>query len=214
MMVRLGLVLLLIASNSFGQQTSNLNENGALNLYMNGGWSFGFPAVRAAVAVPGQGSAISPEKKTLPAVGVGATVRAWKFLVPYADFTVIDTGKAYAQVGSLRSEVQADTYNFHGGIRLIGTKSKFRPYVQFGGGVLNQSLKGNFIEAGRSSPVSASGSASSFNYGGGFQLFVGRKWGSTFGFDGFHVNKPLIGAGQNYSKLHFGIFYQTKSSVE
>jgi len=80
-------VLLLIASNAFGPQTSNLNENGAVNPYMNGGWSFGFPAVRAAVAVPGQGSAISPEKNTLPAVGAGATVRAWKFLVPCAGFT-------------------------------------------------------------------------------------------------------------------------------
>lgn len=190
------------------------NENGAVNLYVNSGWSFGLPAVRAAATASGVGSAISPEKKSLPAFGIGATVRVWKFVAPFVDLTVIDTGKAFAQVGSLRSEVQADTYDFHGGVRLIGAKGRIRPYAQFGGGVLNQSVKGNFINAGQSTPVSASGSATSLTYGGGVQFFLGRKWGSSFGFDGFHVTKPLIGAGQNYSKVHFGVFYQTKSSIE
>ena len=213
------LMLILLAGHQvFGQTTSQapkpLNEFGALNLNMDGGWSFGFPAVRAAVAVPGVGSAFSPEKKSLPMVNLGVGLRAWKFLMPFADFMVIDTGKAWAEVGSARSEVQADTYTFNGGLRLIGSKGRVRPYVQFGGGTLRQNLKGNFIVSGRSTPVAMNSSFGTVTYGGGLQLFVGRKWGTTMGFDGFHVTQPIYGAGQNFSRLRFGWFYQSKSAVE
>ena len=56
-----------------------------------------------------------------------------------------------------------------------------------------------------------------FMYGGGVQLFVGRKWGSDIGFDGFHVTQPLnalTGWGQNYSRIRIGLFYQTKSAIQ
>ena len=186
--------------------------SGAVQFSSSGGLSLGFPAVRAAVAVPGLGSAVSPEKKTLPAVGVGVSVRAWRYLVPFADFSVIDTGKAFAQVGSLRSEVQADTYALHGGVRLIGVGSRIRPYAQFGGGVLRQDLKGTFYQAGRATPASGSGAAGSVLFGGGVQMFLGPRWGSSFGVDGFRVARPLNGGGQVYSRVHFGLFYQTKSA--
>src|SRR5690242_3261331 len=70
---------------------ASASENGAVMLYTNGGWSFGLPAVRAAVSVAGAGTAISPEKKTLPALGIGVGVRAWRFLAPFAELVVIDT---------------------------------------------------------------------------------------------------------------------------
>ena len=221
--IRLQSLLVLVATALSGLAQSNqpeestkesTSETGAVSFYTSGGWSFGVPAVRAAVSIPKVGSAISPEKKTLPAVGVGMTVTAWKFLVPFVDFSAIDTGKATAQVGSFTSQAQANTYTFNGGLRFVGGHSRLRPYAQVGGGILHQDLKATFYQG--TTPTSASGSASlgTLTYGGGLQYFIGRKWGSTMGFDGFHVNKPLNGAGQNYSMVHFGLFYQTKSAIQ
>jgi hypothetical protein len=208
------LLLGLASANGIAKNQPNVNENGAVSFYATGGWTFGLPAVQASVSVPGIGSATSPEKKTLGAPGFGIGIRAWKFLEPFADFTVIDTGKAYAQVGSFRSDAQADTFTFHGGLRLVGGNSKLRPYALFGGGVLHQNLKGTFSVDGQGTPETATGSAGSLMYGAGIRLFAGHKWGSDIGFEGFHVTKPLNGAGQNYSRVHVGIFYQTKSVGE
>jgi hypothetical protein len=214
------LLLLVVAQVSVFAQSSGpatterpSNENGAATFYTTGGWSFGFPAVRAFVSIPGVGTAISPEKKTLPMLGAGVGVTAWKFLVPFAEFSAIDTGKATAQVGSVQATGQANTFMFHGGLRLIGGHSRLRPYAQFGGGMLHQGLSGAFSVSGNSAPVSGSASVGSVMYGGGLQFFAGRKWGSVIGYDGYHVDRPLNGAGQNYGGFHLGIFYQTKSAV-
>lgn len=136
-----------------------------------------------------------------------------KFLVPFADFTVIDTGKAYAQVGPFRSDAQSNVFAVHGGMRFIGGTSRVRPYAQFGGGVLHENLKATFTVAGLASQRSGSASVGSFLYGGGVQLFASRHFGADVGFDGFRVSQPINGAGQNYSRVHFGVFYQTKSSI-
>jgi len=209
------LFLHLIAVSVFAQtEKPAKTENGAVILYSTAGWSFGVPAVRAFVSIPRVGSAESPLKKTLIAPGFGIGVKVSKYLVPFADFAIIDTGKAYAQVGSVRSDVQADTFTFHGGLRLIGGTSRVRPYAQLGGGVLHQNLKGGFTVAGQSLPVTGSASLGSVLFGGGLQMFAGRKWGSDIGFDGFHLSKPMNGAGQNYSRVRLGVFYQTKSNVE
>jgi hypothetical protein len=202
-----------VAQNQPAQDQPAPNENGAVVFYADSGWSFSLPAVRAAVSIPGVGSAISPEKKTLIAPSFGAGVTAWKFVVPFVDFTVYDTGKATAAVGSLSSQVQADTLSFNAGARLVGGHSKIRAYAEFGGGVLYQNLKGTFYTGGQASPASGSGSTGSVIYGGGMQLFAGRKWGIDFGFDGFHVGRPLNGAGENFSRVRMGVFYQTKSAI-
>lgn len=206
--------LLVFSVGAFGQDQPQNAESGSVNLYTTSGWSFGFPSVRAAVAVPGRVSIISPEKTTLPTYGVGVGVRAWKFLVPFVDFTAIDTGKATAQIGSFSSTAQANTFTFDGGLRLIGARSRVRPYAEFGGGAVHQDLKGNFIVGGVSTPLSGSATVGSFLYGGGLQFFWGRKWGSDIGFDGYRVSQPLNGAGQNFNRVSFGLFYQTKSSVQ
>lgn len=190
------------------------SERGAINFNFNSGWSFGFPAVRAFVSVPRVGTAISPEKSTLPAAGAGLSVRAWKFVVPFVDFMILDTGKATAQVGSLKSEIQANTYSYHGGVRLVGSKSRLRPYIQFAGGAVRQDAKGTFVENGRTSPFTGTGTRGSLLFGGGFQTFLGRKWGSEIGFDGFRLTVPLVGGKQSYSRIHLGFFYQTKPSRE
>jgi hypothetical protein len=204
-----------IAISAFAQnELPKKNENGAVSLYSAAGWTFGLPAIRAAVTIPGVGSAISPLKKTLISPGFGVGVRAWKFLVPFADFSTVDTGKAYAQVGPVRSDAQADTFTFNGGLRLIGSTSRIRPYAQFGGGLIHQDLKGTFTFAGQNTPANAAGSIGSAMYGGGLQVFAGRKWGTDIGFDGFHFNRPMSGGGQNYSRVHIAVFYQTKSAVE
>lgn len=207
------LLPIVIPVAAFAQNQPPANENGAVLFYADSGWSFGLPAVRAAVSIPGVGSAVSPEKKTLIAPSFGVGVTAWKFLVPFVDFTVYDTGKATATVGPLTSQVEADTLSFNAGVRLVAGKSKVRGYAQFGGGVVYQNLKGTFYVSGRATPVSGSASIGSFMYGGGLQLFAGRKWGSDVGFDGFRVAQPFIGAGQNFSRVRVGLFYQTKSVI-
>jgi len=189
------------------------SENGSIILDLNGGWSFGFPAVRASIFTSA-GSAISPEKKFLPAYGFDANVRVWKFLVPFFDLSAIDTGKATASVGAYQATAQANTYALNGGIRFEGSHGRFRPYARFGGGTLRQSLSGNISVGASSVALSGSGSAGEFMYGAGVRGFLGKHWGTDIGFDGYHVDRPLNGAGQNYSRLHFGWFLQSKSSVE
>ncbi len=139
------------------QSTPKL-EGGAVNLYTNWGWSFGLPSVQAMVSVPGVGTAVSPLKKTLPGYELGMSVRAWKFLVPFVEVTGFDTGKAFAQVGSARSDASATTYAVNGGLRLVSSHGRLRPYAQFGGGALFQNLKGSFAVDGAATHWNGTGS--------------------------------------------------------
>ena len=206
---------LLLSTGAFAQteNKSSTSENGAVQFYADSGWSFGLPAVRAAVSVPGVASVISPEKKTLLAPSVGVGVTAWRFVVPFFDFAMYDTGKATATVGNFTSQAQADTMTYIGGVRLVAGKSRARAYAEFGGGGLHQTLKGNFIVSGVSSPVTTAATFGTVMYGGGVQLFAGRKWGTDIGFDGYHLTRPLNGPGQNFARVRIGVFYQTKSAI-
>jgi len=187
------------------------NENGAIQVYGGAGWSFGLPAVQAFVSVQGLGSVSSPNKKTLAAPSFGVTVRAWRFVVPFADFTAYDTGKATASIGSASSTSEATTFSFHGGARFVAGKSRFRGYGEFRAGMLHQSLTATFNLGGQGSSASASDSTRSLMYGGGMQIFAGRRWRSDIGFDAFHTG--VSGPGQNYSRIRIGVFFQTKSTV-
>lgn len=189
------------------------NETGAVTISMDSGVSIGLPAVRAGVAV-GNTTALSPNKTVLPTIGFTTSVRAWKYLAPYLDFNVLDTGKATASVGSVTSTAQANTFTFNGGLRLIGRSSRVRPYVQVGGGLLYQRLTGTLSAAGQSASQSVSGSFGDIVYGAGVQLFAGRKWGATVGFDGYHYTSPINGAGGNSGTIRVGLFYQTKTSIQ
>lgn len=100
------------------------SETGAVSFASSGGWSFGFPSVQA-VAVDGNSAAISPVGETLPTYNFEVGVRAWKFLVPFFDFSVIDTGKATAQSGSASSSGQADTLGVNGGSGSSATSRDF-----------------------------------------------------------------------------------------
>jgi len=205
------LSLILLSLPGMAQTTPASNENGALQVYADGGWSFGLPAVRALASVQGLGSVISPEKKTLAAPSFGVTVTAWKFLVPFADLTVYDTGKATASIGGATATSEASTWSFNGGARFVAGKSRLRGYGEFGGGVLHQTLNGTLTFAGQSTASNISGSFSSVMYGGGMQVFAGRRWGSDIGFDAFHAG--VSGPGQNYSRIRIGVFFQTKSAI-
>jgi hypothetical protein len=204
--------LMLLASVAFAQNptpaTPTASEKGAIMVYADGGWSFGLPAVRAV-----SGSIISPERKTLAAPSFGIGVTAWKFVVPFFDATIYDTGKATATSGVGTSQAQADTATFIGGVRLVAGKSRVRGYGEFGGGVLYQNLKSTFLISGQTLNQTASASVGSFMYGAGLQVFAGRRWGSDIGFDGFHVTQPLTGGSQNFSRIRIGVFFQTKSAI-
>lgn len=211
--VALMLILSAFPFGAFAQNDAPPSENGAILAYLDSGWSFGLPAVRAVVSVPGVGTALSPEKKTLVAPGFGIGVKV-KFLVPYFGLAIYDTGKATAAVGSFRSEVEATTLTYTGGVRLVGGKSRIRGYVNFGGGALYQDLKGTFYVGGSATPAGGSVSLGLFSYGAGLQVFAGKKWGSDIGFDGFRLGQALNGAGQNFSRVRIGIFYQSKSAIQ
>ena len=207
------LSLIVLSVSALAQTPAPQSENGAFNFSLSSGWSFGLPANRAAISVPGGPSAISPEKKTLiaPSFGVGFT--AWRFIVPFFDLTAYDAGKATASVGSFKSEVEGEILTINGGVRLIPGKSRVRPYVEAGGGLLHQKATVTFT----TSSISAShlnGSIGNVMYGGGLQFFAGRRWGADVGFDGFHLMDATAQGAQNFSRIRFGIFFQTKSSVQ
>jgi hypothetical protein len=185
------------------------SENGALSIYGNGGWSFGLPGVYACV-----NTTCSPEKKTLPTLGFGVGVKAWRYLEPFMDFAVIDTGKAYAEQGSLRSEVKSSTFNWHGGLRVVGGNSRIRPYAHFGAGRFHQSVSGNFSFGNERAAGQASGSMGSLLYGGGVKMFLGKRWGTTMGLDAYRLMGDVLTGGKNFSRVHFGMFFQSKSSIE
>ena len=211
------MLLVMVAALGFGQGASEgkkaPSESGAVSLYGAGGWSFGLPAVRAAVAV-GSASAMSPEKKMLAAPSVGVGVRAWKFLVPFVELTAYDTGKATVSVGNYSSQVQADTLSVIGGMRFVAARSTLRAYAELGGGSLYQKMKGNFYSSGTSVSATAAASAGAVMFGGGVQRFIGRHWGSDIGFDVFTLSQQMTSGGRNFARVKLGLFYQTKSSVE
>jgi len=200
---------------SAGQTQKPANENGSILFYGDGGWSFDLPAVRAG-AIFGSTNIISPERTTLASPSFGINVTAWRFLVPFVDFTLYDTGKATASIGPVTSQASATTWSFNGGLRVVAGKSRVRGYAEFGGGLLHANLTTTSTIGTQTTTGSASNSSSSVMYGGGMQVFVGRKWGSDIGFDGFHVSEPfnaLTGTGHNYSRVRIGLFYQTKSAI-
>lgn len=214
MHTKLTLVVCLVSSVPALAQSAPAaaNETGAVNFYFDSGWSFGLPANRA-IAQLGNVTAISPEKKTLVAPSFGVTVTAWKYLVPFFDVGGYSAGKATASVGTVRSEVEGDIWTFNGGLRLVGGRSKVRPYAEFGGGVLYQKptftlTVGNIVST--ANPTTTMGNVM---YGAGLQTFFGRRWGADMAFDGFHAMQSFAQGGQNFSRIRIGIFFQTKSAI-
>ena len=142
-------------------------------------------------------------------------MRAWKLLSPYVDFNFIDTGKATAQVGSVAATAQADTFLFSSGVRLSSQHSRLRPYVQFGGGFLYQSLSASLNLGGGTASDNAKGTVGALNYGAGLQVFAGKRWGFNVDLGGYHFASPLgLTGGSNSAGVRAGFFYQTKSSIE
>lgn len=205
------LAVCLCAGPLAAQETTS--ETGAVNVWISSGWSFGLPANRAVVSVPGVGTAISPEKKTLVAPSFGASVTAWKYLVPFFELGAYDAGKATASVGNFRSQIEGEILTINGGLRVVAGQSKFRPYVQFGGGSVYQKPKITFTSPSGTTTVSQGGSIGNIMYGAGFQSFIGRRWGVDVGFDGFHLTQELAQGGSTFSRVRFGLFFQTKSKL-
>jgi hypothetical protein len=144
---KVGLALLCSAT-IWGQDNSATsappNENGAATFYFSSGASFGLPADQAFV-VASQGSIVSPRKTVLPNVGLGATVRVSRFVVPFVDFTAIDAGKAAAQVGFRAVSDSGQEYVPFQWRSSANRVEIARPaYVQFGGGMLHSRSTATF----------------------------------------------------------------------
>jgi hypothetical protein len=117
------------------------SETGALHFYLDGGGSFGLPANRASVTV-GSVTATSPRKTALGAVGVGAAVTAWRWVVPFVDVTAYDAGTASASVGPVNVTVaDKNTFSTTIGTRLVKGAGSNRAFVQLGGaGSINRRI--------------------------------------------------------------------------
>ena len=97
--------------------------------------------------------------------------------------------------------------------RVIGRGSRFRPYAQFGGGTIHQTLRSTFTVGNQSSTQTASGSIASFTYGTGVQTFIGRRWGAQMEIDGYRLARPMASGGQGYATFRAGFFFQTKPAA-
>jgi hypothetical protein len=216
------------------------SESGAINFYLGGGGvSFGLPANRAIAltsissTVKGKTttttlSAVSPEKSVLYAPSIGASVRAWKFIVPFVDMTVFSRGTATATAGpqTVVLEDTGNTFSVTGGLRLVAGKSRTRGFVEFGRGQLHISQKSTVTgnPSVSSTPFMEAENVGSFMYGAGIQVFTGRRTGFEMAFDGFHLSntvgfsgtslETLQPSGENFGRFRIGFFFQTKSSIQ
>jgi hypothetical protein len=189
------------------------SENGAVSFNLASGWSFGLPANRAIVSVPGGPTAISPEDKTLvaPSFGVGVTVG--RYVMPFFELGAYDAGEATASVGQFTSKISGEILTLNGGVRILGSRSRIRPYAVIGGGVLRQKPTFTFTSPIGSTTGSDSTTIGNFMYGGGVQFFGGRRYGMEVGFDGFVAAQEFAQGGRNFSRFRIGFFFQTKSSL-
>ena len=184
-------------------------ENGAVQFYINYGASFGTPGARAAV-----GNTISPERNRLSAPGAGVSVR-WRYLVPFFELTAMDVGSAWAQVGSVRSEVNgAEAATFHGGVRVESSSSSIRPFAKFSIGTMRETLNEKFIVSGISNSRDITASTGSLYAGGGVDFFFTPRAGMMVGFDVGHVGQQMQNGKQNYGRVYIGYLFQTKSSLQ
>jgi hypothetical protein len=190
-----------------------ISENGAIEIYSGGGFSYGMPANQAIIVGSDGSYAASRPTNLLSAVSVGVGVTAWKSLVPFFDFASYNDGKATASLGSNTATVSGNAVSLNGGLRVnvLGKATRDRWYLQFGGGVVRQNATGALF----GSSIATTSSTRSVMYGWGGQQFWGHShhWGTDVGIDGFHTSAPFSNGKQDFVRLRAGIFYQTKSST-
>jgi len=209
-----GLVLLtctMMAAPGHGQQSSPKPEEsrdataGAISIEGEAAWVLNLPGAQAAVITP-NGSAFSPVKKTHIAPSAGVTFWVTRWLGAYGEFVAIDGGKAYAQVGSLSSNVTDSLYGAYFGAQFQYPRGLVRPYVELGGGALHESLTGSLVgEAFQGSATVGSSRA-----GGGVRILdrPGSHWGGKLAVELYEFKSN--GTTRTYPRVAFGWFWQSR----
>lgn len=171
-----------------------------------GGVTFKLPGARAIVSSGGV-TADSGEHNTLPTFGI--LVSGWlgesRILGIFGEFSGIDGGTAFAQVGSLRSEVSGSAANFHGGWQ-FQYPGQIRPYVLGGVGVFLQKTVTDFTANG--AQISSSDETDhflSYLFGGGVRFMIGERGGVKVGLEALSV-KVGDASYVNYGRFVGGAF--------
>ncbi len=168
------------------------------------GVTFGLPGARAFA-----GPVDSQERTTLPMLGFALNkfFGDRKFAGVFADFSFVDPGSAFAQLGSFRSEVQGWVVDFHGGYQYQYPGRRVRPYVQGGLGVFMQHTSAAFTSAGTTlGSVDQIDSKLSFIFGGGARFMIGDDWGVRAGLDAVSVRVDE-GGYLNYGRFVGATFF-------
>ena len=192
--------------------------NGTLSFYGSAAWSFGFPAVRAYVNYSDtQGNyyfAESPQKTRLvvPSFGLAFTFR--RLLIPFAEFSLFETGNATASGGAASVDVTSTTASGNLGLGFSACQSRWCGQIKAGGGMIFQELRSTFIRPGLppDTPV-VNSHVGDFLVGTELQYYAGSHWGAFLSADEFILTKQLTNGTQFFTCIGLGVFYQTKSSL-
>ena len=186
----------------FAPTTAWADENGAkaggVDLILNSAWVFNLPGARA-IALNGFTIADSGEHKTHIAPSVGAGIWIARIIGAYVDVVAIDGGKAQASSGNVRSSVTDSLVGVYGGVKIQYPNGTVRPYVDFGGGSLHESLSGTFMSGNASARVNLSGNAGSLRFG-----VVGGLSGANTSLRGVALEAPIL-VRRNVSNVSAGV---------
>lgn len=155
------------------------------------------------------GTVDSGERSNLPTSGLSINkfFGQRRFAGIFADFSWIDAGSAFAQLGTARSDVKAWAIDFHGGYQYQYSGRRVRPYVQGGLGIFLQRTTGAITVGGTTvSSLDQTDRQLSVIFGGGARFMVGRDWGVRAGFDALSV-RVSEGGYINYGRFVGGTFF-------
>jgi len=171
-----------------------------------GGVTLNLPGARAIVVGPGGQVADSGERNVLPTFGL--VLSRWfgsGSVGVFVDFSGVDFGSAFAQVGNNRSEASGAAVDFHGGWQ-FQYPGRIRPYVLGGVGVYFQkSVIDGTLNGVPVVSIDQTDTFLSYVFGGGVRFMIGEKWGARVGLDALSVKQGDEGY-LNYGRFAGGTF--------
>jgi hypothetical protein len=189
---------------------SSQSTGGKGDIDVFGGVTFKLSGARALVANNFGVVADSGERTTLPTFGlaVGAWFGERRIFGVYGDFSGVDGGSAFAQIGSSRSEVTSALIDFHGGFQ-IQAPGRIRPYGAIGVGIAVIRNTGSLTLNGvQVSSLDQTQTLLSVVIGGGVRVMVSDHFGIKAGIDGLGVAQANDTSGErDYGRFTGGLVY-------
>jgi hypothetical protein len=195
----------------FAPTTAWADENsakaGSVDLSLNSAWVFNLPGARA-IALNGSTIADSGERKTHIAPSGGAGIWITRVVGAYVDVVGIDGGTAQATSGNVRSSATDSLVGVYGGVKLQYPNGTVRPYVDFGGGSLHESLSSTLTAGSSSNSYKLSANVGSLRFGGGCRFVWGKHLASQVGLELYHFS--LQGTSRTYPRALVGVVWQSR----